>query len=308
MKPGRRRIANLPFGMLMAEVILVVAVVLVFGAYRQNAENDRSAAEVTSRQTALDQAQAALDQRRSSLDQREDALNDQAQTISGDQKALEADRAKLNEQDAALSAREQALEGGVQALADDRAALETAKADLENREQTLKDRQADYDARLSDYSSLRQAVDDALNARVASALKSAFGAAGVSASVDAAGAASIPAESLFTGDSSSLSSSGKAILDALLPVWYAVLKGESLSTLSVEVALDSDDAGAWNLSSRRALAILQYALETTALDEKARAALYEKGLSGARVSKGFESIAVFRFTLNNDALSSARAG
>lgn len=310
MKPGRRRAPNLPIGMLMAEVILVVAVVLVFGAYRQNAENGRNAVEVANRQTELDQAEAALTQRRSSLDQREDALSKQAQALSADQKALEDDKAKLTEADAALTAREQALTNGVQALADDRAALTAAKADLESREKAFSDRQADYDARLSDYAELQRVVDDALNARgrIASALKSAIAAAGVAASVDEDGAVSIPAESLFTGSSASLSIHGKERLDALLPVWYAALKGESLSTLSVEVTADMDDAGGQNLSARRALAILTYALETTALDQQARAMLLQKGLTGARANAGGESTVVFKFTLNNDALRSARAG
>ena len=310
MRPGRRRArGSLPVGALLAQVLIVVAVVLVIGVFQQQTANDEKSREVSDRQTALDLREAELDQRRSALDQREDALDDRQTALTTGQAALEGDRAALDAADAALKTREQALADGTRSLSEDQAALQKAEAEFEARQKAFELKQADYDVRLGDYAALQQAVDDALRARtrVASRLKASFESAGVEADVDAEGSASVALDHLFAGSSASLTKGGMRLLDELLPLWYGASAGESVSALSVEVGAGASSSQALDLAGRRALAILSYARDCEALGETGRAAVQAAGLSGARAAQG-ELQAVFRFFLNNDALRAARAG
>ncbi len=311
MKPKRRPgTVPLPVGALMALVLLVIAVVLVFGAFQQQSVNERKSVDVLNRDKALDQREAELDQRRSALNQRDDAIAKQESSLSDRQQALEKQKGDLDEDDAALKAREQTLAEGVQALAKDQAALTQAQIDLAAREKALVGKQADYDTRLQDYVSLQQAVDDALGARsrIASTLTAAFKAAGTSAVVDEEGGASVELSMLFDGSSAALTKDGKLLLDAMLPVWYQALSGETYAALSVEVTAPEGDSQALDLAARRAMAILEYAEDAQALGEDGRRAILCTGLSGARPDATGASRAVFRFFLNNDALRVARAG
>jgi len=311
MKPRRRPgTVPLPVGALMALVLLVIAVVLVFGAFQQQSLNERKSADVLSRDKTLDQREAELDQRRSALNQRDDAIAEQETALSNQQQTLEKQKGDLDEDDAALKAREQTLVEGVQALAQDQAALTQAQKGLAAREKALTGKQADYDARLQDYVSLQQAVDDALDARsrIALALTAAFKAAGVSAAVDEEGGASVDLSALFDGSSAALTTDGKLVLDAMLPVWYQALSGETYAALSVEVTAPEGDSQALDLAARRAMAILEYAEDAQALGDDGRRAILLTGLSGARPDATGAPRAVFRFFLNNDALRAARAG
>ncbi len=303
MKPRRRRApVSLPVGALMAQVLIVVAVVLVVGVFQQQGLVSEKAEEVSGRQAELDRLEASLDQRRSSLDQREGALKDRDQALSEDQAALEKDRSALSEAGEALKAREQVLNDG-------RAALETAQTELAAERQALEQTKADYDVRLQDYAALQKALDDALHARArgAARMKAALETAGLNAFVGESGEVSVTLDALFTERSASLSKGGERLLDGLLPIWYGAASEESVAALSVEVETAQDTPQAMDLAVRRAGAILAYARACDALGEAGRSAMAAMGLSGARVAVG-EPRAVFRIYLNNDALRAARAG
>ncbi len=303
MKPRRRRApGSLPVGALMAQVLVVVALVLAIGVYQQQALISEKAEEVSGRQAELDRLEASLDQRRSSLDQREGTLVDQGQALSADKAALEKDRAALSEADEGLKVREQALEDG-------RAALETAQADLAAQQQALEQSKADYDVRLQDYAALQKAVGDALGARarVAASMKVALEAAGLDTFVGENGEASVALDALFNESSASLSKSGERLLDGLLPIWYGATSEESIAALSIEVEAAQGTPQAMDLAARQAGAILAYARVCDALGEAGRGAMAATGLSGAR-AVSVESRVVFRVYLNNDALRAARAG
>ena len=303
MKPRRRRApGSLPVGALMAQVLIVVALVLAVGVFQQQARNNDKAEEVSSRQAELDRLEASLDQRRSSLDQREGALKDRDQALSADQAALEMDRAALSEADDRLKAREQALEDG-------HAALEAAQANLATQRQALEQSKADYDVRLQDYAALQKAVSDALGARarIAANIKAALEAAGLNAFIGENGEVSVTLDALFNESSASLTKGGERLLDGFLPIWYGTASGESVAALSVEVEAAQHTPQAMDLASRRADAILAYARACDALGEAGRAAMAATGLSGARMASG-EPRVVFRVYLNNDALRAARAG
>lgn len=311
MKPRRRRAAGgLPASALMALVVLVVAVVMVFGAYQQQAANEQKDAEAVERDKLLDQREASLDQRRSELNRRDDAIESQQTALGDAQQALDARQAQLDGQDASLKAREQALKSDLQALKDDQAALLEAENELASREQLLRNAQAEIDAKLADYGELQKAVDGALGARsrIASSLSEALKAAGLTAAADGDGGVSLQMNALFDGSSAILTDAGRQALDALLPVWYGALSGESLAALSVEALVPEDDPEAWELAARRAAAIARYASEAPALGDAGRAAFRNLGLSGARPGAEGESLVVFRFYLNSDALRRARAG
>ena len=311
MKPRRRPgAANLPVGSMMALTVLVVAVVLVFGAYQQESVNEQRSTEVLDRNKLLDQREASLDQRRSELDRREDAIQSQELSISEAQNALEKRQSDLDGQDAEIKAREQTLESGVQALEKDQASLNQAKIDLAAREQALLNAQAETDAKLSDYQALQKAVDGALGARsrLASRLTEALKAAGLSAKADEDGGVSFEPDSLFNESSAILTKAGQQALGAFLPVWYGAMNGESLAALSVEALAPPDDAEAWDLAARRAAAIVRYASEAPSLDDAARKAFRDIALSGVRPGAEGEAPVVFRFYLNSDALRQARAG
>jgi hypothetical protein len=310
MKPRRRPgAASLPVGAMMALTVLVIAVVLVFGAFQQESVNEQKNAEVAGRDKLLDQREASLDQRRSELDRRDDETQSQELALRDAQQALEARRSELDGQDAALKAREQALETGVQALGDKQAALDQAETDLASREQALKNAQAETDAKLSDYAELQSAVDGALGARarIASRLGEALKTAGLSAAVDADGGASLGLDSLFNESSAILTKAGQQALDAFLPVWCGALSGESLSALSVEAFAPADDAEARDLAARRAAAIVKYASDAPSLGDTVRSAFRSMALSGVR-SGAEGNLAVFKFYLSSDALRKARAG
>jgi len=302
MKPRRKRAGSLPVGALMAQVLVVVAVVLVVGAFQQQAMNDERAADVSSRQAELDRLEASLDQRRSSLDERERALDDRDQALSEDLAALERERAALSEADERLKVREQAL-------ADGRAALEAAQADLIAERQALDESKADYDARLEDYAALQKAVDDALGARarVASRLNAALSSAQVQAFAGEGGEVSVALDALYTQNSASLSKSGERLLDSLLPLWYGAAAEECVAALSVEVETAQDTPQAMDLAARRASAIIAYARKCDALGEAGRSAMAARGFSGARVASG-EPRVVLKVYLNDEALRAARAG
>ncbi len=309
MRQGRRRAPkSLPLGALMAQVIVVVAVVLVFGVYQQQRENARKAEEFSSMQTQLNRLEAQLDQRRSALDGREETLEAGEAALVDGQKALETDQRRLADDQSALESGQEALSEGQQALDEARKALETAQADLETREQRLEAQQSNFDARLQDYEELQKAVDDALGARgrIAAALRAAFQTAGVSAAVDSEGGVTVGADALFEDAAAALAEEGEALMDRLLPAWYGVLQGESVSAISVEAYAPSGDSQAQDLAGRRARAILEYFGQTSALDEAARAAIAAEGLSGVRFGQG--SRIVLRFYLNSNALRAARAG
>ena len=311
MKPrGRRAATGLPVSAMMALVLLVVAVVLVYGAFEQQSVNERKSADAVTRGKTLDQREAELDQRRSALDQRDTSLADQEAALSTAQTALAAQKAQIDADGADLTAREQALASGAQSLANDRAALTQAQNDLAAREQNLKNKQEDYDARLEDYVALQQAVDHSLDARsrIAASLTAALQVAGISAAVDDEGGVSVEMRALFSGSSAALTESGEQALDTLLPVWYNTISGEAIAALSVEVLEPTGDEQTMNLAARRALAILEYAQDATALDDAGRTVIRDKGLSGVRTDANGESRAVFRFYPNNDALRAARAG
>jgi len=310
MKPRRRPVAiGLPVGALMALTVLVVAVVLVFGAFQQQSANERKSAEVLDRDKQLDQREASLDQRRSELNRREDALESQELALSDAQAAIERRQAQLDMDDAALKTREQALENGVQALEADQAALTEAQNDLASREQALRNAQAETDAKLNEYAELQKAVDDALGARsrIASRLSEALKAAGLAAAVDGDGGVSLEMGDLFNDSSAIFTRAGQQGLDAFLPVWYGALSDEGLAALSVEAIAPLDDPEARKLAARRAMAILEYASEAPALADAGRAAFAGMGLAGARPGAEGESRAVFRFYLSSDALRKARA-
>ncbi len=310
MKPRRRRLTvSLPVSAMMALTVLVVAVVLVFGAFQQQSVNEQLGAEVAGRDKLLDQREASLDQRRSELDRRDDAVESQELAISNQQKALDARQARLDGQDASLKAREQTLESGVQALQKEQAALQQAETDLASREQLFRNAQAETDAFLSDYAELQKAVDAALDARsrIASKISLALRAAGLSATADGDGGVSLGLDSLFNESSAILTKSGQQALDAFLPVWYGAISGESLAVISVEAQTSLEDDEAGDLAARRAAAIVNYASNAPALDAAVRNAFRSTALSGARPG-GEENLAVFRFYLNSDALRKARAG
>jgi hypothetical protein len=299
---------------MMALVMLVVAFALIFGAFQQQTENEQQAADVVSRGKALDQREQQLDQRRSALDQRDDdvasqqaALIDQEATQKNQQAALDEQKEQQDAFDADLSSREQALEEKTEALKADQAALKKAQEDLSSKQQALSDKQAETDSKLSDYQALKKAVDDALGARerIASAMTVNLKAL-TAWKVDGDGAVSIGAGTLFDENSAVLSEDGKQALDQMLPTWQNALAGESIQAVAVEVTSAASDSVSMDLAARRALAILQYAQNSTAAGEEAREAMLQKGASAARADVSGESSAVFRFYLNYDALKTAR--
>lgn len=310
MKPRRRRLTvSLPVSAMMALTVLVVAVVLVFGAFQQQSVNEQLGAEVAGRDKLLDQREASLDQRRSELDRRDDENESQTLALGDAQAALDVRQAQLDGQDASLKAREQTLESGVQALQKDRSALQEAETDLASREQLLRNAQAETDAKLSDYAELQNAVDGALSARsrIASKITEALKAAGISAAADGDGGVSLGLDGLFNESSAILTKSGQQALDAFLPAWYGAISGESLAVISVEAQTPSGDDETRDLAARRAAAIVKYASDAPALDESVRRPFRDMALSGVRQG-GAADLAVFRFYLDNDALRSARAG
>jgi len=303
MRGRRRAPGGLPLGALMAQVVVVVAVVLVFGAYRQQGENVRTAEEAASFQAQLNRQEAELDQRRSALDGREKSIEAGEASLTEAQGALEADRLRIEADRSALEGDQKALAEGQRALEEARKAFESAQADLEARQSGL-------EARLQDYEALQKAVDDALGARgrIASALRSAFLSAGVSATVDSKGGVALDAGALFADGTSTLDADGRAVLDRLLPAWYAVLQSEGVSAVSVEGYAPLGDGEASSLAERRARAVLEYLARTPALDGASRAALAAVGLSGTRSGPEGDGRVVLGFFLNNDALRAARAG
>ena len=310
MKPRRRRLAvSLPVSAMMALTVLVVAVVLVFGAFQQQSINEQLGAEVAGRDKLLDQREASLDQRRSELDRRDDETKSQELALGDAQEALDARQAQLDEQDASLKAREQTLESGVQALEDDQAALQEAETDLASREQLFRNAQAETDAFLSDYAELQKAVDGALGARsrIASKISLALKSAGIPAAADRDGGVSLGLDGLFNESSAILTKSGQQALNVFLPAWYGALSGESLEVISVEAQTPLEDDEERDLAARRAAAIVNYASEAPTLDESVRRAFRDMALSGVRLG-GEGNLVVFRFYLDNDALRKARAG
>jgi hypothetical protein len=263
MKPRRRPGASLPVGAMMALTVLVIAVVLVFGAFQQQSANEQKIAEVANRNKQLDQREASLDQRRSELDRRDDATQSQELALSDQKKALDVRQAQLDGQDAALKAREQTLMSGVQALEEDQAALQVAENDLATREQIFRNAQAETDAKLSDYAELQQAVDAALGARsrIASRIMEALKAAGIAAAADGDGGVTLELNGLFNESSAILTKPGQQALGAFLPVWYGAISGESLAALSVEALAPLGDDASRDLAARRAAAIVKYASE-----------------------------------------------
>lgn len=311
MRPRRRPGAvSLPVGAMMALTVLVVAVVLVFGAFQQQSANEQRYAEVADRDRLLDQREASLDQRRAELDQREDSVASQELALADKRKAIDRLQARMDERDASLKAREQALESGVQALNDAQAALAEAQSNLAAREQKLRNEQAEADAKLAGCAELQKAVDGALGARtrIASRLQEALRTAGIDVAVDGDGGASLAMDALFHDSSAILTKAGQRALDAFLPVWYGALNGESLAALSVEALAPPNDPKARDLSARRAAAIVEYASDAPALDDAARAAFRNLGLSGVRPGAEAQSLVAFRVYLNNDALRKARMG
>jgi hypothetical protein len=316
MKPRRRPGASLPVGAMMALTVLVIAVVLVFGAFQQQSANELKSAEAADRNKQLDQREASLDQRRSELDRRDDAIQSQELALSDQLEALDVRKAQLDGQDAALKAREQTLVSGVQALEEDQKALEEdqvalqkAENDLASRERIFQNAQAETDAKLSDYAELQKAVDAALGARprIASKIAEALKAAGIAAAADGDGGVALELNGLFSESSAILTKSGQQALNAFLPVWYGAISGESLAALSVEALAPLGDDAARDLAARRAAAIVKYASDDPALDETVRSAFRNMALSGARPD-GAGNLAVFRFYLNSDALRMAGAG
>lgn len=313
MKPRVRpaRI-GLPVGAMMALVILVVAFALIFGAFQQQTQNERQAADVVSRDKALNQREQELDQRRAALDQRDDdiasqqaALDDRQAAQRDQQQALDAEKARQDALGADLSSREQALEENIKALEAGQAALKKAQEDLSSKERALSDKQAETDLKLDDYQALQKAVDDALGARGRIASRLAESLKALAAwQVDGDGAASIDIGALFDGDSAALSQAGQQALDQMLPAWQRALAGENVSALAVEVTSAASDPASLDLAARRALAILQYAQTSEAAGSEAREAMLQKGASAARAGAAGQPRAVFRFYLNSDALGS----
>lgn len=298
----RRAPASLPVGSLMAMLLLVVAVVLVYGAYNQLARVDEKAGQVSARQARLDLRQADMDRQAVGLDQREAALDGQNADLEQAQKALELARADLEEAQSGLTSAQAELGEREQALAGDRADLEKARVELEARLRAFADSKASYDQAL-------RAVDEALarRANIASALGQAFQSAGLAWTVDENGDVYAPLDDLFDAAGAAPSRQGRQRLDRMLPVWLEALPAGDIKAVTVEVESRLSGGDGMNLAGRRALAILAYARESAALSGEARALLSQKGLSGPRAPSGAPR-AVFRFHLDMGALEQARAG
>ncbi len=299
----RRAPASLPVGSLMAMLLLVVAVVLVYGAYNQLARVDEKAGQVSARQARLDLRQADMDRQAVGLDQREAALDGQNADLEQAQKALELARADLEEAQSGLTSAQAELGEREQALEGDRADLEKARVELEARLRAFADRQVSYDQ------ALLRAVDEALarRANIASALGQAFQSAGLAWTVDENGDVYAPRWTTFLTPRALAPSPGQAQLDRMLPVWLEALPAGDIKAVTVEVESRLSGEDGMNLAGRRALAILAYARESAALGgENPRAAVAKGAVRPARAVG--RARAVFRFHLDMGALEQARAG
>jgi hypothetical protein len=285
MKPQRKRAPQkFPVGMLMAQVLVIIALVLLYGVYQQLDSLELQSSEASARQSQLDLREAQLDQRRAALDDRQQAFDKERASLDEAQSDFAA-------QTGELEAARQALTGQEAALKADRARLEAAEQALASEKDALK---ADKDRAARQLERARAAAQDLSGARlrIAQKIKDASPAVSVDAQT---GDVRIASGALFDEGGTALSERGAALWEDLAVACFDAVEGESIEALSILVDARGDSAQSMRAASVRAQALLNHARQSAALQDGVKGMFSSLGLSGARPGADGEGFVALRF-------------
>lgn len=264
----------LTFSDLMSALLLVFILVMFYSVYQYFDMLELKTAELM-RQSGL-------------LDQKEEELNIKDEALQASQEKLTESEKALIAQQAQLLLTKQLQEEAEKTLAEQRKDLDDALALLDMREEDLATARALVDSQQARLDEQQERLDAlvGVRARIVKSLADALANANVKAKVDEkTGAIALDASVLFDFGSSTLTESGKQVLDQFLPVYLGVLmqseNRDNISEIIIEGHTDSQGDYMTNmkLSEDRAHAVLAYILapENTRIDLTTKKELRQKG-------------------------------
>ena len=252
----------LSFSDLMSCLLLIIILIMFYIMYQYFEMYEINMAEIARQQYDLDAANASLEAERTKLSAAEQQMLAQQIRLNAAEADLEDAEAVLAAQKDELSRAQSLLDEKEDEIAAQQERLDALSVQLGAQQTQINDQQAMLD---SQQQQIEQLVG--LKTRIISSLSNALKSANISATVDPnSGAIALEADVLFSTGQYTLTDTGRANIDAFLPVYLNVLFSDEYRDYISEIIIEghTDSVGGYIdnliLSQQRAASVATYVL------------------------------------------------
>ena len=252
----------LSFSDLMSCLLLIIILIMFYIMYQYFEMYEINMAEIARQQYDLDAANASLEAERTKLSAAEQQMLAPQLRLNAAEADLEDAEAVLAAQKDELSRAQSLLDEKEDEIAAQQERLDALSVQLGAQQTQINDQQAMLD---SQQQQIEQLVG--LKTRIISSLSNALKSANISATVDPnSGAIALEADVLFSTGQYTLTDTGRANIDAFLPVYLNVLFSDEYRDYISEIIIEghTDSVGGYIdnliLSQQRAASVATYVL------------------------------------------------
>ena len=252
----------LSFSDLMSCLLLIIILIMFYIMYQYFEMYEINMAEIARQQYDLDAANASLEEERTKLSAAEQQMLAQQIRLNAAEADLEDAEAVLAAQQDEMSKAQSLLDEKEDEIAAQQERLDALSVQLGAQQTQIDDQQAMLDSQ-------QQQIEElvGLKTRIISSLSSALKGANISASVDpTSGAIALESDVLFSTGQFTLTDTGRANIDAFLPVYLNVLFSDEYKDYISEIIIEghTDSVGGYIdnliLSQQRAASVATYVL------------------------------------------------
>ncbi len=254
---------------MMASLLLVFVLAVCYSVYQYYNMLEIKTQQLNEQQAELERQQVVLAQKEEEVDALNVTLMGKEQELSQIQIQLDIREEELNAARTALLSREEEMNALQLQLNEQRDKLAAMESILNSKEAELAAQQDRIEALIG------------VKYEIIQSLSSALSRAGLSASVDSAGAIVLEGSILFDSAQSSITEAGQTFLNRFIPVYLDVLLSDEYKDFVAEIVIEghADSTGTYErnigYATDRAEAVAKYCLSVPGLTSRQRALLEE---------------------------------